>query len=58
MKESGYRRLRCPGCGFEADRDVVGKLNIRKRALKALGIKIDFGEFWLPNNPQMTDVSG
>ena len=50
--------MRCPGCGFEADRDVVGKLNIRKRALKALGIKIDFGEFWLPNNPQMTDVSG
>jgi putative transposase len=36
--ESGYRRLKCPRCGFEADRDVIRKLNIRKRALKILGI--------------------
>jgi hypothetical protein len=36
-------RLRYPSCGFEADRDVVGKLNIIKRALKMLRIKIDFG---------------
>jgi IS605 OrfB family transposase len=43
LKEVDYRRLRCPRCGFEADRDVIGKLNIRKRALKKLGIKIDFG---------------
>jgi putative transposase len=28
----------CPKCDFEADRDVIGKLNIRKRALKTLGI--------------------
>jgi len=28
----------CPRCDFEADRDVIGKLNIRKRALKTLGI--------------------
>jgi transposase len=28
--ENEYRRLRCPSCGYEADRDVVGKLNIRK----------------------------
>jgi transposase len=38
LEETGYRRLRCPRCSFEADRDVVGKLNIRKRALKILGI--------------------
>jgi len=38
MAESGYRRLRCPSCGFEADREVVGKLNARKRALKTLWI--------------------
>jgi transposase len=38
LKEAGYRRLRCPSCGFEGDRDVIGKLNIRKRAQKILGI--------------------
>jgi transposase len=43
LEETGYRRLRRPRYGFEADRDVIGKLNIRKRALKILRIKIDFG---------------
>ncbi|MDT7889200.1 MAG: transposase [Desulfurococcales archaeon] len=38
LEEAGYRRLRCPRCGFEADRDVVGKLNTRKKALKILRI--------------------
>jgi putative transposase len=38
IEENGYRRLRCLRCGFEADRDVIGKLNIRKRALKKLRI--------------------
>jgi IS605 OrfB family transposase len=38
LKEVDYRRLRCPRCGFEGDRDVIGKLNIRKRALKKLRI--------------------
>jgi len=38
LEEVGYRRLRCPNCGFEADRDVIRKLNIRKRAIKILGI--------------------
>jgi transposase len=33
----GYRRLRCPRCGFEGDRDAIGRLNIRKRALKIPG---------------------
>jgi len=58
LVENGYRRLKCPICGFEADRDVVGKLNIRKRALKMLGIKIDFGGVLAPlTAPQMTDVN-
>ena len=58
MAESGYRRLRCPSCGFEADRDVIGKLNIRKRALKILGIKPSSGGVLAPlTAPQMTDVS-
>jgi transposase len=43
LAESGYRRLKCPRCGFEADRDVIRKLNIRKRALKILRIKADLG---------------
>ncbi|MDT7887550.1 MAG: zinc ribbon domain-containing protein [Desulfurococcales archaeon] len=38
IKKISYRRLRCPRCSFEADRDVIGKLNIRKRAIKILGI--------------------
>jgi putative transposase len=40
LEENGYRRLKCPRCGFEADRDIIGKLNIRKRALKKLKIKV------------------
>jgi transposase len=51
LEENGYRILRCPRCGFEADRDVIGKLNIRKRALKMLGIKVIPGEFWPPPLP-------
>jgi IS605 OrfB family transposase len=55
LEENGYRRLRCPRCGFEADRDVIGKLNIRKRALKILGIS--GGSLTTPTAPQMTDVN-
>jgi putative transposase len=55
MAENGYRRLKCPSCGFEADREVVGKLNTRKRALKTLGIS--GGSLATPTAPQMTDVS-
>jgi IS605 OrfB family transposase len=36
LEEVGYRRLKCPRCGFEGDRDEVGKLNVRKRVLKML----------------------
>jgi len=58
LEENGYRRLRCPRCKFEADRDVIGKLNIRKRALKKLGIKANPGGVLAPlTAPQMTDVN-
>jgi IS605 OrfB family transposase len=58
LEENGYRRLKCSRCGFEADRDVVGKLNIRKRALKKLRIKvIPGGSLTTPSAPQMTDVN-
>jgi transposase len=39
LEENEYRGLKCPICGFEADRDFIGKLNIRKRVLKMLGSK-------------------
>jgi len=56
LEEIDYRRLRCPRCGFEADRDAIGKLNVRKRGLRKLGIK--FSEaLTLLNAPQMTDVN-
>ena len=55
LEENGYRRLRCPRCGFEADRDVIGKLNIRKRALKIL--RISGGALTTPTAPQMTDAN-
>jgi putative transposase len=55
LEGNGYRRLRCPRCGFEADRDIIGKLNIRRRALKILGIS---GGVLAPlTAPQMTDVN-
>ena len=58
LEENGYRRLKCPRYGFEADRDIVGKLNIRKKALKMLGIKIDFGGVLAPLiATQMIDVN-
>ena len=58
LAENGYRRLRCPRCSFEADRDIIGKLNIRKRALKKLKIKvIPGGSLATPTAPQMTDVN-
>jgi len=58
LKEVSYRRLRCPRCEFEADRDVIGKLNIRKRALKKLKIKANPGGVLAPlTAPQMTDVN-
>jgi transposase len=54
LEEKSYRILRCPRCGFEEDRDVIGKLNTRKRALKTLGIS---GGVLAPSLPRMTDVN-
>jgi IS605 OrfB family transposase len=52
MVENGYRRLKCPRCGFEADRDLVAVLNIRRKALIKMG-----GSLTTPTAPQMTDVA-
>ncbi|ADM28464.1 transposase, IS605 OrfB family [Ignisphaera aggregans DSM 17230] len=52
MVENGYRKMKCPLCGFEADRDIVAILNIEKKALKQMG-----GLLAALTAPQMTDVS-
>jgi len=52
MRENGYRRLKCPDCGFEADRDTVGVMNIEGRALEQMG-----GSLTTPTAPQRTDVN-
>ncbi|MDT7890085.1 MAG: zinc ribbon domain-containing protein [Desulfurococcales archaeon] len=52
LEETGYRRLRCSRCGFEADRDIVRKLNIRKRALKKLRINPPGGALTTPTAPK------
>jgi len=57
LEEIGYRRFRCPRCGFEADRDVIGKLNVRKRGLRKLGIIPRGGALTPLTAPQMTDVA-
>jgi IS605 OrfB family transposase len=36
LVEVGYRRRRCPRCGFEADRDTIAVLNIEKKAMSKL----------------------
>jgi len=41
----GHRRLRCPKCGLEADRDTIAVLNIEGRALNQMG------ELWPPRLP-------
>jgi putative transposase len=51
LVEGGYRRVRCPRCGFEADRDTVAVLNIERVALSKMG-----GSLTAPTAPQMTDV--
>ncbi|MFP3286188.1 MAG: RNA-guided endonuclease TnpB family protein [Acidilobus sp.] len=52
LVEVGYRRLRCPRCGLEADRDTIAILNIERRALGKMG-----GSLATPTAPQVTDVS-
>jgi IS605 OrfB family transposase len=51
LVESGYRRMWCSTCGFEADRDTVAVLNIEMKALSKMG-----GSLTTPTAPQMTDV--
>jgi len=36
LVENGYRRLRCPRCEFEADRDTVAVLNIEMKAFSKM----------------------
>ncbi|MFP3172889.1 MAG: RNA-guided endonuclease TnpB family protein, partial [Acidilobus sp.] len=52
LVEVGYRRLRCPNCGLEGDRDTIAILNIEERALGKMG-----GSLTTPTAPQVTDVS-
>jgi IS605 OrfB family transposase len=52
LMEVGHRRLRCPRCGLEADRDSIAVLNIEGRALSKMG-----GSLATPTAPQMTDVA-
>jgi len=52
LVEVGHRRLRCPSCGLEADRDTIAILNIERRALGKMG-----GSLATPTAPQVTDVS-
>lgn len=40
LSPNGGRVLKCPKCGFEADRDVVGSWNVRLRALKMWGVSV------------------
>jgi len=51
MVESGYRKMKCSSCGFEADRDVIAVMNIEKKAIKQMG-----GSLITLTAPQMTDV--
>jgi len=52
LVEVGHRRLRCPNCGLEGDRDTIAILNIEERALSQMG-----GTLTSPTAPQVTDVS-
>jgi len=54
LKGNGYRRLKCPRCGLEEDRDRIAVLNIEKRALRLLDLS--GGSLATPSAPQMTDV--
>jgi len=56
LKGNGYRRLKCPKCGLEEDRDRIAVLNIEKRALEQLE-PISGGSLTAPTAPQMTDVT-
>jgi len=50
--ENSYRNLKCPRCGFKADRDTVAVMNIEKIAISKMG-----GSLATPTAPQRTDVN-
>ncbi len=50
--ENSYRNLKCPRCGFEADRDTIAVMNIERIAISKMG-----GPLTAPTAPQMTDVN-
>jgi IS605 OrfB family transposase len=52
LVENIYRRLRCPRCGFKADRDTVAILNIERIALSKMG-----GNLTTPTASQMKNVN-
>ena len=37
LVENSHRNLRCPKCGFEADRDTIAVMNIEKIAISRMG---------------------
>ncbi|MEM4709079.1 MAG: RNA-guided endonuclease TnpB family protein [Fervidicoccaceae archaeon] len=51
LVENSYRRLSCPRCGLEADRDTIAIMNIEKIAISKMG-----GPLAAPTAPQRTDV--
>ena len=52
MVSTGYRRLRCPRCRFEADRDTIAVLNLISKHVSRMG-----GSLTTPTAPQMKDVA-
>jgi hypothetical protein len=53
--EPEHRRLKCPRCDLEEDRDRIAVLNIEKRGLRLLNLS--GGSLTAPTAPQMTDVT-
>ncbi|ADI32307.1 RNA-guided endonuclease InsQ/TnpB family protein [Staphylothermus hellenicus] len=52
LSPNGHRVLKCMRCGFEADRDIIGSLNIRLKALKMWGVSVP------PESPSMKPERG
>jgi len=52
MVNVGYRRFKCPICGFRADRDTIAVLNLISRYISKMGAVLT-----RPAAPQMKDVS-
>ncbi len=52
MINVGYRKFKCPKCGFRADRDTTAVLNLISRYLSRMGVALTH-----PTAPQMKDVT-